>query len=163
MEPLIVFSDDEEEEQVCQEQLESVTDITSDWDQDSLPVNSNDEPKESVPVENDQKDEEVKEAKGAILPLMMVVINFIAFHVCFMFQALSGQAEAFAEMQTKIQDQVTKMKKEATKQKKRKQSHPAHFWDEVVENPDSGKKTRTYSFRQISIKHEMETFQGKKV
>ena len=157
MEPLIVFSDEEEEEPVCQEQVESITDITSDWDQDSLPIPMNpiDESKESVPVQNVEKEEEedVKEAKGAILPLMMVVSTFYCFsciYVYLMFKALTGQAEAFADMQTKIQDQVTKMKKEASKQKKRKQSHPAHFWDEVVENPDSGKKTRTYSFRWIT-------------
>ena len=64
-----------------------------------------------------------------------------------MFKALTGQAEAFAEMQNKIQDQVVKMKKESIKQKKRKQTHPAHFWDEVAEKTDSEKKTRTYSFR----------------
>ena len=83
MEPLIVFSDEEEEEPVCQEQVESITDITSDWDQDSLPIPMNpiDESKESVPVQNVEKEEEedVKEAKGAILPLMMVVSTFYCF------------------------------------------------------------------------------------
>ena len=76
MEPLIVFSDDEEGDPICPEQSEIVPDIESDWEKPSLPNKLNGDHEEIVlSVENVKKEEEEgKEAKGIILPLMLVVL-----------------------------------------------------------------------------------------
>ena len=59
--------------------------------------------------------------------------------------SITGQNEAFVDMQTKIQDQVTKIQKDTSALKKRKEKLPSHFWDDVAENHGSG-KTGTYRY-----------------